>query len=92
MAATLTFVVEPDGSFLVAAGDPDAGWAANLDADSRCRVIVGATTTDCEAEELTGRDRAAAIRELILRGGTPSERLGVGPAFRLRPRPASAGD
>jgi hypothetical protein len=32
--------------------------------------------------------RAAAIRDLILRYGTPSERLGAGPVFRLRPSAA----
>ena len=82
--ATLGFVRETDGSLLVAAGDPEAAWAANLDADPRCRVTIGETSEDFLAEPLEGTERAHAIRELILRGGTPSERLGFGPAYRLR--------
>jgi hypothetical protein len=38
-----------------------------------------------QAHEIEGPERARAIRELILRYGTPSERLGSGPAFRLVP-------
>jgi hypothetical protein len=40
-----------------------------------------------EAEELDDRDprRGRAVRELILRYGTPSEALGSGPVFVLRP-------
>jgi len=40
-----------------------------------------------EAELLEGADANRAVRELILRYGTPAERLGAGPAFRLRPAP-----
>src|SRR5437763_16816377 len=85
-AATLGFVREPDGSLLVAAGDPSADWAANLDADAACRITIGTTTADYVAEALDDGARNRAIRELILRGGTPAERLGLGPAYRLRPR------
>ncbi|HET7027142.1 MAG TPA: nitroreductase family deazaflavin-dependent oxidoreductase [Candidatus Limnocylindrales bacterium] len=85
-SATLGFVREPDGSLLVAAGDPEAAWAANLDADPSCQVTIATATGEYEAELLAGTDRAHAIRELILRGGTPAERLGSGPAYRLRPR------
>ncbi len=83
---TLGFVREPDASFLVAAGDPSADWAANLDADPDCRATVGPDVFACRAEALEGPDRDRAIRELILRGGTPAERLGRGPAYRLRVR------
>jgi hypothetical protein len=34
---------------------------------------------------LSGDERNAAITALILKYGTPSERLGAGPAFRLVP-------
>lgn len=89
--ATVGFVEEPDGSLLVAAGDPDADWALNLLLDPRCRVTIGERTATAEAVELDGPDRARAIRELILKYGTPSERLGSGPAFRLVPFAAAGG-
>ena len=68
---------------LVAAGSPDASWAANLLAESRCRVGIGEDAWDAVAEPLAGPDAARAVRELILRYGTPAEGLGRGPAFRL---------
>ncbi len=83
-AAAVGFVEEPDGSILVAAGDA-AHWALNLLADPACRVTVGDRTFDAVAEPLEGEDLAMVVRELILRYGTPSEGLGSGPAFRLRP-------
>lgn len=79
------YVEEPDGSFLVAAGDPDAAWARNLDADPACRVGLGGPLRPAVAELLSGPDAHRAVRELILRYGTPAERLGSGPAYRLRP-------
>ena len=84
---TVGFVDEPDGSILVAAGSPDRAWAANLLADPRVEVrLVGRAFTG-EAEVLDDRDprRARAIRELILRSGTPAENLGSGPVFAIRP-------
>jgi deazaflavin-dependent oxidoreductase (nitroreductase family) len=83
--AAVGFVEEPNGSLLVAAGDPDADWALNLWAEPHCRVTIGARATEAEAVELEGPDRSHAIRELILKYGTPSERLGHGPVFRLVP-------
>ena len=62
---------------LVAAGD-DAQWALNLFADPAV------------AEPLDPIDHARVIRGLILRYGTPAERLGRGPSFRLRPRDPAA--
>jgi hypothetical protein len=78
------FVVEPDGSLLVAAGSPSAHWAANLLADPACHGTIGIERRAYRAEELDGPDRSRAIAELILKYGTPAESLGVGPAFRLR--------
>lgn len=79
------FVVEPDGSLLVAAGSADAHWAANLLADPACHGTIGDARRPYTAEEIAGPDRSRAIAELILKYGAPAERLGAGPTFRLRP-------
>jgi deazaflavin-dependent oxidoreductase (nitroreductase family) len=84
--AAVGFVEDLDGSLLVAAGDPDADWALNLVSDPRCQVTIGDRRFIAAAHEIEGADRARAIRELILRYGTPSERLGLGPVFRLVPQ------
>jgi deazaflavin-dependent oxidoreductase (nitroreductase family) len=78
------FIEAADGSIVVAAG-LGAHWAANLLVDPACTVTVEARRFRGRAEPLTGADFAAAIRDLILRYGTPAERLGSGPAFRIRP-------
>jgi deazaflavin-dependent oxidoreductase (nitroreductase family) len=83
--AAIGFIEEPDGSLLVAAGDPDADWALNLEAAPDCRVTIAERTGRYRAELLDGHERNAAIADLIVRYGTPSEGLGRGPAFRLRP-------
>lgn len=81
----LGYVEEADGSLLVAAGTPESDWARNLDADPRCSVVVGdAIWANVAAEALDAPDAQRAVRALILRYGTPAERLGRGPAFRLR--------
>ena len=79
------YLEAPGGSLLVAAGDPDADWTRNLDAESRCRVRVGDRDWAAIATLVEGPDAATAIRDLILRYGTPAERLGRGPVYRLRP-------
>jgi deazaflavin-dependent oxidoreductase (nitroreductase family) len=81
---TVGFVEAPDGSVVVAAR-PGAHWAENLFDEPRCRVTVGERTWNALAEVLEGPAFAMAIREEILRYGTPAENLGHGPAFRLRP-------
>jgi hypothetical protein len=78
------YVEEPDGSVLVAAGD-SARWALNLLAQPRVHVEIGERAFTAIAEGLDATDHAKAIRELILRYGTPAERLGRGLSFRLRP-------
>ena len=83
--AAVGFVEETDGSLLVAAGDPNADWARNLEADPACEVTVGERTGSFLAEPLDGAERNAVIGGLILRYGTPAEGLGRGPVFRLRP-------
>ncbi|HEY7968572.1 MAG TPA: nitroreductase family deazaflavin-dependent oxidoreductase [Candidatus Limnocylindrales bacterium] len=83
---TVGFVEWPDGTLVVAARGETA-WSTNLVADPVATVTVGVRTFAVTAELLEPGDplRAAAIRDLILRYGTPSERLGTGPVFRLRP-------
>ncbi|HEY8238367.1 MAG TPA: nitroreductase family deazaflavin-dependent oxidoreductase, partial [Candidatus Limnocylindrales bacterium] len=76
------YVEEPDGSMLVAATSAEADWARNLDVDPRCRVTVGDRSWPAEAEPISGAEAHRAVRELILRYGTPAERLGSGPVFR----------
>jgi deazaflavin-dependent oxidoreductase (nitroreductase family) len=83
--AAVGFVEEPDGSLLIAAGDPGANWAANLRAEPRCAARIGAHRAAYFAEELDDPAKARMVTELILKYGTPAERLGAGPAFRLRP-------
>jgi len=82
--ATVGFIERPDGALLVAAGAPDADWALNLLADPRCRLTVGDVARNAVARELDGPEHASAVRELILKYGTPAEGLGAGPAFELR--------
>lgn len=79
------FIDEPDGSVLVSADGDGQGWARNLLADPVVTVHIGPRQFDAVAEPLAGPDHHRTVRELILRYGTPSERLGRGPSFRLRP-------
>jgi deazaflavin-dependent oxidoreductase (nitroreductase family) len=79
------FVEAPDDSLLVAAGAPDADWARNLEVTPRAQATIGERSFDVDAERLDGPEAAAAVAELILKYGTPAERLGRGPVFRLRP-------
>ena len=86
LEVALGYVEDPDGSVLVAAGSSQADWARNLDADPRCHVSLGEETwPDATAEPVSGADAQRAVRELILKYGTPAERLGLGPVYRLRP-------
>lgn len=84
MQVAIGYVEQPDGSVLVAAGSPDADWARNLEADPSGRVTLGDASWQATAEALEGPDAHRAVRDLILRYGTPAERLGTGPVFRLR--------
>ena len=89
MEVALGYLEEPDGTLLVAAGSADADWARNLEAEPRCRVRLGEAAWPAEAEAVEGADAARAVRGLILRYGTPAERLGLGPVFRLRAIPGA---
>lgn len=78
------FIEGDDGSLLVAASDAATHWARNLRADPRCRVTLEGTTSEWIAHELGAAEHDAVVVALILRYGTPAERLGAGPAFQLR--------
>ena len=82
--AVVGFVERPDGTLVVAAGSPDAGWARNLVEDPACRVTIGDDAWAAVATPLGREAHVAAVRELILRYGTPAENLGAGPSFELR--------
>jgi deazaflavin-dependent oxidoreductase (nitroreductase family) len=82
--AVVGFVERPDGTLVVAAGSPGAGWARNLLREPACRVTLGDASWAAFARPLEGTEHAAAVRDLILRYGTPSEGLGSGPSFELR--------
>ncbi len=81
---TVGFVTTPAGEILIAARQ-GASWAENLLDEPRCRVTIGDRTWNALAEPLVGDAFGFAIRESILRYGTPAEALGTGPAFRLIP-------
>ena len=86
------YIERDDGSLIVAAREPGAAWAANLEAVGTAVVTVADRTMTVEAEVLEVGDplRVAGVRDLILRYGTPSEALGRGPVFRLVPRPEAS--
>ncbi len=83
--AAVGFVDEPSGTLVVAAGDDHADWVLNLGVNPQCRATIGDESRSYVARELAAGERAAAITSLILKYGTPAERLGRGPAFRLTP-------
>ena len=85
------FLDAGDGSLLIAATDEATAWARNLAADPRCIVSIEGAAAPYRAEPLGDEARRDAIVALILRYGTPAERLGMGPAFRLRPDPRAMG-
>ena len=78
------FIEEDDGCMLVAAGSETADWALNLRANAKSRATVGERSAEYDqAVELEGDERSAVVVALILKYGTPAERLGRGPVFRL---------
>jgi deazaflavin-dependent oxidoreductase (nitroreductase family) len=86
-SVTLGFIDDVgDGPGVIVASTGDsADWVQNLLADPRCRVTIADRSFDATAEPLDPTDHSRAVRDLILRYGTPSESLGHGPSFRLRP-------
>jgi deazaflavin-dependent oxidoreductase (nitroreductase family) len=87
--ATIGFVAQSDGSLLVAAGAESTNWARNLVVEPACIVQRLDQRRRFRAERLSGPQHHAAVSALILKYGTPAERLGAGPAFRLWPEAAS---
>jgi hypothetical protein len=81
------FAEQPDGTLLVAAGSAESAWAHALEDEPDVQVTIGGRSFRASTALLPDDDprRAIAIRELILRYGTPSERLGRGPVFALTP-------
>jgi deazaflavin-dependent oxidoreductase (nitroreductase family) len=83
--AAVGFVADQDGRLFIAASTPDTHWALNLLASPECVVVREGVPRRYLAEALDEPARQAAVTALILRYGTPAERLGAGPAFRLVP-------
>jgi len=83
--AAVGFVDEAGGTLLVAASDAMTDWALNLMAEPRCVVEREGARREHLATALEGVARHHAVAALILKYGTPAERLGPGPAFRLTP-------
>jgi deazaflavin-dependent oxidoreductase (nitroreductase family) len=79
------FVDAADGALYIAAGSETADWAQNLRHEPRCRATIADRAAAYVAQEVEGAERAQAVTDLILKYGTPAERLGRGPVFRLAP-------
>jgi deazaflavin-dependent oxidoreductase (nitroreductase family) len=92
ITAAVGFMEQPDGTLLVAANDANSHWARNLLAAPECRGTREGLAMSYLAEPLEGAARNAAVVALILRYGTPAERLGAGPVFRLIPVAGANGD
>jgi deazaflavin-dependent oxidoreductase (nitroreductase family) len=84
------YIREPDGSLLVAASTDHTDWARNIEAAGTCRVLIGPTSGVFDVRRLPDDERGPVVVALILRYGTPAERLGAGPAYRLIPRTGGA--
>jgi deazaflavin-dependent oxidoreductase (nitroreductase family) len=82
---TIGFVEAPDGSLLVAASAQDTHWAQNLTIQPRCTVERAGERRECVAVPIDGDVAQDAVRALIIKYGTPAERLGAGPVFQLVP-------
>jgi deazaflavin-dependent oxidoreductase (nitroreductase family) len=79
------FIEGDDASLTIAAGSEDSDWALNLRANPACRATIGERVGAYEAHEIDGPERSTALNQLVLKYGTPAERLGRGPVFRLTP-------
>jgi hypothetical protein len=77
--------IEDGDDLLVAAGAESNDWALNLLANAECRITIEDVATDYRARPADDATRAHAVVALILKYGTPAERLGHGPVFRLTP-------
>ena len=77
--------VEVEGSLLVASASPASHWARNLAAGPACHVELRGERRAYRALPLAGAEHDRAVSALILKYGTPAERLGGGLGFRLEP-------
>jgi deazaflavin-dependent oxidoreductase (nitroreductase family) len=91
LTVAVGYIEQPDGSLLVAANDENSHWARNLIVAPACRVTREGRVASYVAERLEGKPRNDAVVALILRYGTPAERLGAGPVFCLVPAPGPNG-
>jgi deazaflavin-dependent oxidoreductase (nitroreductase family) len=80
------FWQDDDGTLFLAAGSREADWALNLRAHAVCSLTIGEVSGTYTADESERDERARVVTGLILKYGTPAERLGHGPVFRLTPR------
>jgi deazaflavin-dependent oxidoreductase (nitroreductase family) len=85
VTAAVGFVEDDDGTLHVAAGSESSDWALNLRAQTMCSVTIGDQVLTYDAVEEEEGDRGRTISQLILKYGTPAEKLGHGPTFRLVP-------
>lgn len=83
--AAVGYVADADESLVVAAGDDQVHWALNLMAEPRCIVERDGARVEHRATVLDDAAHHATVAALIVKYGTPAERLGAGPAFRLTP-------
>ena len=79
------FIEGDDASLTIAAGSDESDWALNLRAHPACRATIGERVGAYEAHEIDGPERSAALSQLVLKYGTPAEKLGYGPVFQLLP-------
>lgn len=82
---TLGFIAEDSGAILIAASEDTSRWAGNLMAEPRCHVERDGSRALSNAALLSSEEGQSVVAQLILKYGTPSERLGRGPAFRVSP-------
>ncbi len=80
---TIGFVEASGDALLIAASSDTTHWALNLLAQPRCSVDLAGVRSERQAVPLRADELHAAVVALILKYGTPAERLGAGPAFRL---------
>lgn len=79
------FIDGDDGTLIIAAGSDSADWVLNLRWDPVARATIGERVGVYHAHEVADAERAEAVAQLILKYGTPAEKLGRGPVFRLVP-------
>ena len=77
------FIEDDDGTLHIAAGSEGSDWALNLRANPLCRVTIGDDVGNYRSAEEGDAERGRTVTQLILKYGTPAEKLGHGPTFRL---------